>query len=169
MPDTPKAGKVLCLMKCPYCGFLESKVIDSRPNVENDNIRRRRECLSCGRRFTTYEVIESMPIVIIKQDKSRQPFDRNKILKGLMRAAAKRPVSLNQLEEIVDGIESQLQAGSEREIHSHVIGELVMESLKNVDEVAYVRFASVYKSYQDIDSFKEELNNLSKGKTDAVD
>lgn len=151
-------------MKCPYCGFPESKVIDSRPNTENESIRRRRECLECGKRFTTYEVVESMPIIVIKQDKSRQAFDRNKVLKGLLQACVKRPVSISQLEKLVDEIESQLQSGPEREIPTTVIGELVMEKLKNVDEVAYVRFASVYRQFKDINTFMHELNKLLEDK-----
>ena len=132
-------------MKCPYCGFVESRVIDSRPTDEGERIRRRRECLKCGKRFTTYEVIENVPIVVIKKDKSRETFDRSKLLNGLLRACEKRPVSMDTLERIVDEIECLLQNSLDREVSSQRIGTYAMEKLKNVDEVAYVRFASVYR------------------------
>ncbi len=147
-------------MKCPYCGFEESKVIDSRPADEGERIRRRRECLKCGKRFTTHEVIETVPIIVVKRDKSREVFDRNKLTAGLLRACEKRPVSINQIEEMVDNIETQLQQSLDREVTSMAIGELTMEQLKNVDEVAYVRFASVYRQFKDINTFMEELNKL---------
>ncbi len=147
-------------MKCPYCGFPESKVIDSRPVSEGSSIRRRRECLSCGKRFTTYETVESVPMVVVKRDGSRQAFDRNKILNGLLRACEKRPVSLETLEKVVTDIEQNLLNSMDREIPSERVGELVMEELKHVDQVAYVRFASVYRQFKDIDSFMEELNKL---------
>ena len=147
-------------MKCPYCGFNESKVIDSRPADENNSIRRRRECLSCSRRFTTYETVESLPVVVVKKDGSRQSFDRGKVLGGMIRACEKRRVSLLELEKITDEIEQDLQNHMEREISSDEIGERVMERLRNVDQVAYVRFASVYRQFKDIDTFMEELNKL---------
>lgn len=147
-------------MKCPFCGYSESKVIDSRPAEEGTTIRRRRECLDCQRRFTTYEIVERMPLVVIKRDGSRQSFDKVKLINGMVRACEKRPVSLNQLEQIADGIEQDLQSGLEREISTVIIGEMVMSRLKNVDEVAYVRFASVYRSFKDINTFMEELAKL---------
>ena len=147
-------------MKCPYCGHPESKVIDSRPADENASIRRRRECLSCTRRFTTYETVESLPIVVIKKDGSRQSFDRQKVLRGMIRACEKRPVALAELERIADEIEQELQNSMEREIRTEVIGEKVMERLRKVDQVAYVRFASVYRQFKDIDTFMAELNKL---------
>ena len=151
-------------MKCPYCGHPESKVIDSRPADENASIRRRRECLSCARRFTTYETVESLPIVVIKKDGSRQSFDRQKVLRGMIRACEKRPVALAELERIADEIEQELQNSMEREIRTEVIGEKVMERLRKVDQVAYVRFASVYRQFKDIDTFMKELNKLLEGK-----
>ena len=147
-------------MKCPYCGFEESKVIDSRPADEGERIRRRRECLKCGKRFTTHEVIETVPIIVVKRDKSREVFDRNKLTAGLLRACEKRPVSIDQIESMVDTIETQLQQSLDREVTSLAIGELTMEQLKSVDEVAYVRFASVYRQFKDINTFMEELNKL---------
>ena len=147
-------------MKCPYCGFEESKVIDSRPTDEGERIRRRRECLGCGKRFTTYEVIETVPIIVIKKDKSREAFDRNKLLNGLLRACGNRPVSVDTLEDLVDQIETKLQNSLDREVTSTLIGEYAMELLKGVDEVAYVRFASVYRQFKDINTFMEELNKL---------
>ena len=147
-------------MKCPYCGFNESKVIDSRPADENNSIRRRRECLSCGRRFTTYETVESLPVVVVKKDGSRQSFDRAKVLGGMIRACEKRPVPLARLEKVSAEIEQELQNAMEREVSTEVIGERVMENLRAIDQVAYVRFASVYRQFQDIDSFMEELSKL---------
>ena len=147
-------------MKCPYCGHPESKVIDSRPADENASIRRRRECLSCARRFTTYETVESLPMVVIKKDGSRQSFDRQKMLRGMIRACEKRPVTLAELERIADEIEQELQNAMEREIRTEIIGEKVMERLRKVDQVAYVRFASVYRQFKDIDTFMAELNKL---------
>ena len=147
-------------MKCPYCQYTESKVIDSRPTDEGEKIRRRRECMRCGKRFTTYEMMESLPLVVVKKDGSRQSFDRNKVMSGLIRACEKRPVSINTLEEIVTEIEQVLQNEMEREVSSAEIGELVMERLKKVDEVAYVRFASVYRQFKDISTFMSELNKL---------
>lgn len=147
-------------MKCPYCGYSESKVIDSRPADENSSIRRRRECLSCGKRFTTYETVESLPMVVVKKDGSRQSFDRRKVLGGMIRACEKRPVPLAELEKIAEEIEQDLQYSMEREISTEAIGEKVMERLRNVDQVAYVRFASVYRQFKDIDTFMTELNKL---------
>ena len=147
-------------MKCPFCGHPESKVIDSRPADENASIRRRRECLACGKRFTTYETVESLPMVVIKKDGSRQSFDRQKVLRGMIRACEKRPVSLAELERIADEIEQELQNSMEREIRTADIGEKVMERLRSVDQVAYVRFASVYRQFKDIDTFMAELNKL---------
>ncbi len=147
-------------MKCPYCGFRESKVVDSRPAEENCSIRRRRECLSCFRRFTTYETVESMPIIVIKKDGSRQSFERAKVLRGIIRACEKRPVPLATLEKIAAEIEQDLQNCMEREVSSEAIGQRVMDRLRSVDQVAYVRFASVYRQFKDIDTFMEELNKL---------
>ena len=147
-------------MKCPFCGFLESKVIDSRPAEEGSTIRRRRECLACQKRFTTYEIIEHLPLVVVKRDGSRQTFDRVKLINGMVRACEKRPVSLAQLEKIADEIEQELQSAPEREISTVDIGEMVMRRMKEVDEVAYVRFASVYRSFKDINTFMEELTKL---------
>ena len=147
-------------MKCPFCGFSESKVIDSRPTDEGERIRRRRECTSCGKRFTTYEVIESVPIIVVKKDKSREAFDRNKLFNGLLRACEKRPVSLDTIERMVDDIELTLQNSLDREITATRIGELAMDKLKDTDEVAYVRFASVYRQFKDINTFMDELAKL---------
>lgn len=147
-------------MRCPYCGFRESKVVDSRPADEGSSIRRRRECLSCEKRFTTYETVESLPMVVIKKDGSRQSFDRQKVLRGMIRACEKRPVTLAELERIADEIEQELQNSMEREIRTEIIGEKVMERLRKVDQVAYVRFASVYRQFKDIDTFMAELNKL---------
>lgn len=147
-------------MKCPFCGFEESKVIDSRPTDEGQRIRRRRECLKCGKRFTTYEIIESLPIIVIKKDKSRETFNRDKLMTGLLRACEKRPVSIDTLDNMIDEIETVLQNSLDREVSSEKIGELVMEKLKRIDEVAYVRFASVYRQFKDINTFMSELSKL---------
>ena len=147
-------------MKCPFCGYSESKVIDSRPTDEGERIRRRRECMNCSKRFTTYEIIESVPIIVVKKDKSRESFDRNKLFNGLLRACEKRPVSIETIEKIVDEIETTLQNSLDREVTSIHIGELAMDKLKDTDEVAYVRFASVYRSFKDINTFMEELSKL---------
>jgi transcriptional repressor NrdR len=147
-------------MKCPYCANLESKVVDSRPADEGASIRRRRECLACGKRFTTYETMESLPLVVIKKDGSRQSFDKDKVLRGMIRACEKRPVAMEQLVKIADAIEQELQNSLERETSTEKIGELVMRYMKDVDEVAYVRFASVYRQFKDIDTFMAELNKL---------
>lgn len=147
-------------MKCPFCSYEESKVIDSRPTDEGERIRRRRECLQCNKRFTTYEIIESVPILVVKKDKSREVFDRNKLLRGLMRACEKRPVTMDTLERAVNDIEANLQNSLDREVTSLHIGELAMDKLKDIDEVAYVRFASVYRHFRDINAFMEELSAL---------
>ena len=151
-------------MKCPFCGYEESKVIDSRPTDEGERIRRRRECLKCAKRFTTYEIIESVPVIVVKKDKSRESFNRDKLLNGMLRACEKRPVSLETLERAVDDIEAGLQNSLDREVTSIRVGECAMEKLKNIDEVAYVRFASVYRQFKDINTFMEELNKLLKEK-----
>ena len=147
-------------MKCPYCAFEESKVVDSRPTDEGEKIRRRRECLKCGKRFTTYEVIESVPILVVKRDKSREAFDSQKLLNGMLRACEKRPVEYATLEKAISEIEATIQNSFEREITSEKIGELVMDKLKDIDEVAYVRFASVYRQFTDVSNFIAEVNKL---------
>jgi len=147
-------------MKCPFCGCSESKVIDSRPTDEGERIRRRRECIACAKRFTTYEIIESVPIIVVKKDKSREAFDRVKLFNGLLRACEKRPVSIAQIESAVSEIEQELQNSLDREVTSVHIGEMAMEKLKALDEVAYVRFASVYRQFKDINTFMEELAKL---------
>ena len=151
-------------MKCPFCGHLESKVVDSRPAEEGASIRRRRECLACHKRFTTYETVESLPLMVVKKDGNRQTFDKTKLLNGMIRACEKRPVSYDTLEKIADEIEQELQNSLERETSTERIGELVMERLKKVDEVAYVRFASVYRQFKDINTFMSELNKLLEDK-----
>jgi len=147
-------------MKCPYCGFDGTKVLDSRPAHGNRSIRRRRECEKCLRRFTTFEMVEERPLMVIKKDGSREEFSRDKILRGLMRACEKRPVSMDQLENLVSEVEAELRKTAQSEVESRVIGELVMEQLYKVDEVAYVRFASVYRQFRDINMFLKELNSL---------
>ena len=147
-------------MKGPYCGYQESKVVDSRHSEDGLSIRRRRECLSCSKRFTTYETVESLPMVVIKRDNSRQSFDRNKVLNGMLRACEKRPVAMADLEAATDEIEQIIQNSLDREVSTAQIGELVMERLKPLDEVAYVRFASVYRQFKDINSFMRELNKI---------
>lgn len=147
-------------MKCPFCAYPESKVVDSRPSDEGASIRRRRECLSCAHRFTTYETVEFAPVVVVKKDGRRQSFDRQKLLRGMFRACDKRPVSADTLEEVSRHIEQDIQSSMRREIPSQEIGEIVMRYLRNLDEVAYVRFASVYREFQDIHSFMSELNKL---------
>lgn len=151
-------------MKCPYCSFNEDRVIDSRPTDEGSAIRRRRECCNCLKRFTTYEKVESLPLMVIKKDKSREPFDREKLLNGLLRACEKRPISINDLEKMVEEIEIQLHNSLQREVTSNIIGEMVMARLKEMDEVAYVRFASVYRQFKDINTFMDELRKLLKEK-----
>lgn len=147
-------------MKCPYCGAEDSKVIDSRPTEDGERIRRRRECLSCRMRFTTYEIIETLPLVVIKKDRSREPFDRQKLLNAMLRACAKRPVGYETLEHAVSSIEQTLLSSYDREVTSVRIGELTMQELKKIDEVAYVRFASVYQEFADVNSFFVELKRL---------
>lgn len=147
-------------MKCPYCNYGESKVVDSRPSEDNGKIRRRRECLNCSKRFTTYEIIESVPIMVIKKDRTRETFSREKLMKGLLSACYKRPVSLEEIEGIVNGVEAAIQNSLDREIESRRIGELAMGMLKEIDEIAYVRFASVYRQFKDINTFRNELNKL---------
>lgn len=147
-------------MKCPYCEFPESKVVDSRPTDEGQAIRRRRECIGCSRRFTTYEKIEEIPIIIVKKDGNRQTYDRNKLMNGMIKACEKRPVSMSTIEKMVDDIEKNLFNSLENEITSVEIGEMVMNKLKDVDEVAYVRFASVYRQFKDVNSFMEELKKI---------
>ena len=147
-------------MNCPYCGFSESKVVDSRPAEEGATIRRRRECLKCQKRFTTYEIMERVPLIVEKKDCSRQTFDKQKLINGMLRACEKRPVALADLQTLADEIEFELQNSLEREIPTTVIGEMVMSRLKTLDEVAYVRFASVYRQFRDINTFMVELNKL---------
>lgn len=151
-------------MKCPFCYDAESKVVDSRPTDEGSVIRRRRECISCGKRFTTYEKIENLPILVIKKDGRREAFDSSKIMSGLLKACEKRPVPIKDLEEAVQDIEKQVYNSLEQEVTSQRIGEMIMEKLKALDEVAYVRFASVYRQFKDINTFMEELNKLLKEK-----
>ena len=150
-------------MKCPYCGYKESKVVDSRP-ADESSIRRRRECLSCERRFTTYETVEMMPVVVVKKDGTRQGFDRGKVLHSMLRACEKRTVPLAKLELIADEIEQNIQSSGEREITTDEVGQLVMEKLRGVDEVAYVRFVSVYRRFKDVDTFLQELTKLRDAK-----
>ena len=147
-------------MKCPYCGCEDSKVIDSRPTDEGERIRRRRECTKCGTRFTTYEIIETVPLIVVKKDGTRESFDRVKLFNGLLRACEKRPVPVEVIEKAVTDIESQLQNSLEKEITSGKIGELAMEKLKDIDEVAYVRFASVYRQFKDVSTFVDEVTKL---------
>lgn len=147
-------------MKCPFCGHDEDRVIDSRPAEEGAAIRRRRECIQCGARFTTYEKVESLPLLVVKKDGTREPFNQDKLLNGLLKACEKRPVSNEQLLEVLAYVEGQIQGSVNREISSQDIGELVMAKLKDVDEVAYVRFASVYRQFKDVHSFLEELNEM---------
>ncbi len=151
-------------MKCPFCGHTESKVVDSRPSDNDEKIRRRRECLNCNSRFTTYEIIETLPIIVIKKDKSREAFDRNKLINGMLRACEKRAIPLHVIEDSVNKIEAKIQSSLEQEISSVKIGEYVINELKEIDKVAYVRFASVYREFEDIDSFMDELKKLIKDK-----
>ena len=147
-------------MKCPYCSCEDSKVIDSRPTDEGERIRRRRECTKCGKRFTTYEIIETVPLIVVKKDGSRESFDRVKLFNGLLRACEKRPVPVETIEKAVTDIETQLQNSLEKEVPSEKIGELAMEKLKDIDEVAYVRFASVYRQFKDVSTFIDEVSKL---------
>ncbi len=151
-------------MKCPFCSYEDSKVIDSRPTEEGSAIRRRRECIQCNGRFTTYEKVETIPLIVIKTDNSREPFDRHKLLNGLLRACVKRPVAMADLENVVNDIEANMSNSLRREFTTKEIGELAMERLRKLDEVAYVRFASVYRRFQDVDTFRSELNKLLGGK-----
>ena len=147
-------------MKCPYCDYIESKVVDTRPTDEGQAIRRRRECIKCTKRFTTYEKIEEIPIIVVKKDGNRQSYDRNKLLNGIIKSCEKRPVSLEDIERIVNDIEKALSNSLEKEITSVEIGEMVMNELKDLDEVAYVRFASVYRQFKDVNSFMNELKKI---------
>jgi transcriptional repressor NrdR len=153
-------------MKCPKCGYTESKVVDSRPSEEGASIRRRRECLSCQNRFTTYETVEKLPLLVIKKDKTRQTFDKTKLLNGIIEACHKRPITLEQMESVVNEIELELQNSLTHEVPSSKIGVLVMEKLKELDEVAYVRFASVYREFKDLDTFMRELERLKSQKNE---
>ena len=147
-------------MKCPFCGFNEDKVIDSRSSNEDKSVRRRRECEKCKRRFTTYEYIEEIPLILIKKDGRREAFDRNKIISGILKACEKRPVSMEKVEAVVDKVEKELQKSFDKEVKAQVVGELVMDYLHKLDEVAYVRFASVYRQFKDINQFMKELKDL---------
>ncbi len=147
-------------MKCPFCGDQESKVVDSRHSEDGNSIRRRRECIACQRRFTTYEIVESLPIIVVKRDGTRQSFDRNKILTAMVRAFDKRKVEISDLERIATEIEQTLQNNLVREVTTDKIGEMVMERIKSIDEVAYIRFASVYRRFQDVGSFVREINQF---------
>lgn len=151
-------------MKCPYCNAADTKVIDSRPAEDNSSIRRRRQCETCGKRFTTYEKLETMPLMVIKKDRSREPYDRSKIESGIIHSCHKRPVSTQQIKQVIDEIENQIFNMEEKEVETTVIGELVMKKLKQLDEVAYVRFASVYREFKDVNTFMEELGKLLKNK-----
>ena len=151
-------------MKCPYCSHQEDKVIDSRPTDEGATIRRRRECLRCQKRYTTYEKVEYVPLMVIKKDKSRQPYSREKLMNGILRACEKRPISIDRIDSLIDNIEAQIYSTLEREVTSTVIGEKVMEELRKLDEVAYVRFASVYRQFKDINTFMDELQKIIKEK-----
>jgi len=147
-------------MKCPYCGCDKIKVIDSRPSEENNAIRRRRQCEECAKRFTTYETVESMPLIIVKKDETRESYDRQKLLSGLVRSCHKRPVPMKDIDELADEIENQLYNTMKKEVNSNIIGEMVMERLKELDEVAYVRFASIYREFRDINTFMSELKKI---------
>ena len=149
-------------MKCPFCSYPDSKVIDSRPAEDNNSIRRRRVCDECDKRFTTYEKVETIPLIIIKKDENREPYDRSKIEAGVLRACHKRPISVNQINQLVDEVETEIFNMEEKEIPSRVIGELVMDKLKDLEAVAYVRFASVYREFKDVDSFMEEIKKILK-------
>lgn len=151
-------------MRCPFCHEENTKVVDSRPSDENNLIRRRRQCEACGKRFTTYEKIETIPLVVIKKDRTREPYNRNKIMNGIVRSCHKRPVSMKAIEALIDEIENSLYNSLKKEIKSKLIGEKVMEKLKNLDEVAYVRFASIYREFKDINTFMDELKKILKDK-----
>lgn len=155
-------------MKCPFCGFLEDKVVDSREAKDGDSIRRRRECMSCGRRFTSYERIDEIPYMVVKKDGRREIFDRNKIMAGLLRACEKRPISASQLESIVDTVEKDVQETTDRELPTSEIGKIIMQRLKTLDKVAYVRFASVYLEFEDVSEFMSELKVLVRARDKVV-
>jgi len=156
-------------MKCPFCNCLNTKVVDTRPNDENSSIRRRRSCEVCGKKFTTYEKVENIPLIVIKKNRFRETFDKDKLMNGIMRSCHKRPVSFSQIEKIVDEIENTALNSLQKEIESEKIGELVMSKLKDIDEVAYIRFVSVYRQFKDIDTFMNELQKLIKPSTKAED
>lgn len=151
-------------MKCPFCGYYETKVVDSRPTDEDKTIRRRRECSKCENRFTTYEKIEEIPLIVVKKNNNRESFNREKLLSGLIKACEKRPITIQQMEEVADDIEHSLQNRMLKEVTSHDIGELVMDKLKDLDEIAYVRFASVYRQFRDLTSFMEEVKKIVENK-----
>ena len=154
-------------MRCPYCNYAESRVVDTRPTDEGHAIRRRRECISCGKRFTTYEKIEGIPLIVVKKDGNRQSYDRNKILNGIIKSCEKRPVPIEEIEKSVDDIEKNLSNSLEKEVTSVEIGERVMNKLKDLDEVAYVRFASVYRQFKDVNSFMDELKKILTERNDV--
>jgi transcriptional repressor NrdR len=156
-------------MKCPFCGFLEDKVVDSRESKDGDSIRRRRECLECGRRFTSYERIDEIPYMVVKKDGRREAFERNKIMAGLLRACEKRPISAAQLEAIVDEVEKNVQDSPDRELSTSEIGKIIMRRLKELDKVAYVRFASVYLEFEDVSEFMTELKYLVRSRDNAIE
>lgn len=149
-------------MKCPFCGLPDTKVVDSRASEDGSTIRRRRKCDECGKRFTTYEKIETFPLMVIKKDRTREPYDRAKIESGIMQACHKRPVSMDSIHNMLDEVETEIFATADKEVESSTIGEIVMEHLKDLEEVAYVRFASVYREFTDVDNFAEELKRLLK-------
>lgn len=149
-------------MRCPFCGHVDDKVIDSRASADGNAVRRRRECLKCDKRFTTYEYIEEMPLLVVKKDGRRQPYDRKKVLTGIQKACEKRPVSSEKIEELVSNLEREINRKFEREVHSKEVGELIMDKLASLDEVAYVRFASVYRQFKDVNQFMVELRDLLK-------
>ena len=149
-------------MKCPFCGCIDTKVLDSRPNEDRTTIRRRRECEKCKKRFTTYEKIETIPLIVIKKDNNRETYDRSKIERGILRACYKRPVSAERIEKLMDDIENEIFALGTSEIKSNIIGEIVMDKIKEVDQVAYVRFASVYREFKDVNTFIDEIKKLTK-------
>jgi transcriptional repressor NrdR len=154
-------------MRCPFCGFLEDKVVDSRESKDGDSIRRRRECLECARRFTSYERIDEIPYMVVKKDGRREPFERNKVMSGLLRACEKRPISASQLEAIVDAVEKTVQDSPDRELSTSEIGKVIMRRLKELDKVAYVRFASVYLEFEDVSEFMSELKDLVRSRDKA--
>ncbi|KRQ86574.1 Transcriptional repressor NrdR [Caloramator mitchellensis] len=151
-------------MKCPFCNSLDNKVLDSRPTEDNTSIRRRRECLNCGKRFTTYEKVEDIPVYVVKKDGRREPFDKRKIMMGILKSCEKRPVSINQIEDLTNEVEKLVYNTMKQEVNSSFIGEIVIQKLKELDDVAYVRFASVYRQFKDINSFVEELQKLLREK-----